>query len=82
MQAKERDEMAEKKTQNNLPWVKIGPPWSHFKASLMILISRNDTLCRRTKKKERERMRAKKEGGIRIIKRWKRVRFHFQKHFK
>lgn len=38
--------------------VKIGPPWSHFKASLMVLISGNDTLCRQTKK---ERMRAKKK---------------------
>lgn len=32
--------------------VKIGPPWSHFKTSLMILISGNDTLCRQTKKRE------------------------------
>lgn len=40
-------------------WVKIGPPWSHLKASLMILISGNDTLCRQTKKKKR--MRAKKK---------------------
>lgn len=61
-------EDGDERKQNNL-LVKIGLPWFHFKASLMILISWNGTLCSQTKKKEWEQ----KESGIRIIKRGKRV---------
>ncbi len=55
---KQRREMRWLSRNKITSWVKIGPPWSHFKASLMILISRNGILCRQTKKK---RMRAKKK---------------------